>query len=264
MTNKKLEVIIMIGLPASGKSTFAKLNYPSHGLISLDEMKHNRKREEEFIEENLSKGTSLIISDTNLTHKIRTKHISIAKKYNAYTTAVFLNLPVDFILQRNRNREKPVPEASIYRMRKKLELPSYDEGFGKIRIITSPEDVVGREPRKHVIFTDGVVKKEGNFIAWIDDTTKDEFAYRSQGEDIVRCEYLAIIHALQNNKTLQYGDEVDIRCDDESVVRQLNGGYKVIEEDLRWYVRSIHTIAKNYAKVSCTWISTRENKVDLY
>ncbi len=40
-----LEVVIMVGLPASGKSTIAGINYPSHQLISLGEIKnHDRKK----------------------------------------------------------------------------------------------------------------------------------------------------------------------------------------------------------------------------
>lgn len=113
---------------------------------------------------------------------------------------------------------------------------------------------------KHVIYTDGGSKKEGNFIAWIDDTTKEEFSGRSEGKDIFRCEYLAILHVLQNNKTLQLEDEVEIRCDNESVVKQLNGEYNINEEDIRWYALSIRKIAKNYAKVSYVWVPTEENK----
>ncbi len=113
---------------------------------------------------------------------------------------------------------------------------------------------------KHVIYTDGASKKEGNFIAWVDDTTNEEFSGRSQGKDIFRCEYLAIIHALQNNKTLQMNHEIEIRCDNEAVVKQLNGEYNMNEEDIREYAMAIRKIAKNYASVSYTWIPTKENK----
>jgi len=113
---------------------------------------------------------------------------------------------------------------------------------------------------KHVIYTDGASKKEGNFIAWVDDTTNEEFSARSQGKDIFRCEYLAILHALQNNKTLKSGDEIEIRCDNEAVVKQLKGEYNMNEEDIRTYALSVRNIAKNYANVSYVWIPTKENK----
>lgn len=261
MQDEELEVVLMVGLPASGKSTIAKINYPYHRFISLDEIgNHSRSVEEELIEQNLAKGNSVVVADTNLTREIRAKHIQIARKYNAHASAVFLNLPIDVILKRNGNREKPIPEASIFKMRNDLELPSYDEGFDQIRIISSPEDTVGRTPMKHVIDTDGASKKEGNFIAWVDYTAKEEFADRSQGKDIFRCEYLALIHALQNNKTLKLGDEIEIRCDNESVVKQLNGEYNINEEDIRWYVMLIHKIAKNFTKVSFIQIRSEENR----
>jgi len=38
-----MEFIIMIGLPSSGKSTYARQNYPSYQIISLDNIpQHNR------------------------------------------------------------------------------------------------------------------------------------------------------------------------------------------------------------------------------
>ncbi len=129
MNNSNLEVIIMVGLPASGKSTIAKVNYTSYYLISLDEIEnHSREIEEALIEENLAKGNSIVIADTNLTHEIRVGHIKIARKYNAYIVAVYLDIPIEQILKRNRNREEPVPDATIFRMKKELELPTYAEG----------------------------------------------------------------------------------------------------------------------------------------
>ncbi len=256
-----LEVVIMIGLPASGKSTIAKISYPHYQIISLDEIENNSRRiEEDMILQNLVKGKSVVIADTNLTRETRARLIEIAKEYNVHIVGVFLNFPRDLILKRNRNREEPVPDSVIFKMQNELELPSYDEGFNKIRIISSPEDTVGRVAMKHAIDTDGASKKEGNFIAWVDDTAKEEFADRSQGKDIFRCEYLAIIHALQNNKTLKFGDEIEIRCDNESVVRQLNGEYNINEEDIRGYVMLIRKIAKNFAKVSFVQIHSEENK----
>lgn len=113
---------------------------------------------------------------------------------------------------------------------------------------------------KHVIYTDGESKKEGNFISWVDDTTKEEFSARSIGEDSFRCEYLAILNALQNNHTLIFGDEIEIRCDNLTVVEQLKGNSNINEEDIRSFAMRIRKIAKNYAKISYVWIPTEENK----
>jgi bifunctional polynucleotide phosphatase/kinase len=261
MSDKILEVVIMIGLPGSGKSTLAKLNYASYELISLDEIaNHERRKEQELIEENLRNGKSVVVCDTNLTREIRGGHITIASKYNTRKIGIFLHFHLDTILLHNSSREKAVPDASIFKMQQELELPSYDEGFDEIRIISSTEDTVGRLAVNHTIYTDGASKKEGNFIGWIDDLTKEEFAGRSQGKDIFRCEYLAIIHALQNNKSLSFGDEITIMCDNKTVVEQLNGKWNVNEEDIRQYVMLIHSITRNYAKVNYVWVRNEENK----
>ena len=261
MQNKQLEVVVMVGLPASGKSTIAGLNYPSHQIISLDKMEHPiREKEQELIEQSLAKGNSVVICDTNITREIRARHIETAKKYNAYLVAVFLNLPIEVILKRNYNREIKVPDLAIFKMRDELERPGYDEGFDKIQIISSSDDTMGRVPMKHVIYTDGGSKKEGNYIAWLDDTTKEEFSDRSIGKDNFRCECLAIIHALQNNGTLQYGDEIEIRCDSKALVEQIKGNFNLNEEDIRWYVLLIRNITKNYTRVAFEWVPSEENK----
>ena len=261
MQNKQLEVVIMVGLPASGKSTIAKSNYPSYQIVSLDAIhNHDRKLEEQMIEENLAKGNSLVICDTNLTREIRARHIETAKKYNAYITAVFLNLPIDIILKRNFDRGFKVPDVAIFKMRDELERPRYDEGFDKIQIISSSDDTMGRVPMKHVIYTDGGSKKEGNFIAWLDDTTREEFSDRSMGKDNFRCECLAIIHALQNNGTLKYGDEIEVRCDNKTLIEQIKGNFNLNEEDIRWYVLLIRNITNNYTRVAFEWVPSEENK----
>lgn len=59
---------------------------------------------------------------------------------------------------------------------------------------------------------------------------------------------------------MKFGDEIEIRCDNESVVRQLNGEYNINEEDIRGYVMLIRKIAKNFAKVSFVQIHSEENK----
>ncbi len=261
MQNKQLEVVVMIGLPASGKSTIARLNYPAYQIISLDEIENpTREKEQELIEQSLAKGNSVVICDTNLTREIRARHIETAKKFNAYLVAVFLNLPLEVIRKRNYNRESKIPDVAIFKMRDELERPRYDEGFDKIQIISWSDDTLGRVPMKHVIYTDGGSKREGNYIAWVDDTTKEEFSDRSMGKDNFRCECLAVIHALQNNGTLQYGDEIEIRSDSKTLIEQVKGNFNLNEEDIRRYVLLIRNIAKNYTRVAFEWVPSEENK----
>lgn len=123
----------MIGLPACGKSTYAKTHYPMHILVSLDQIANkSRKLELEFVEENLRKRNSVIVDDTNATKKIRAVYVKLAKKYESKLIAVHINYPLPFAIYRNELRDKPVSRAAIFKINKILESPSYEEGFDEI------------------------------------------------------------------------------------------------------------------------------------
>ena len=47
-----------------------------------------------MIKENLKQQHNIVIDDTNLTRDTRSKHITLAKKYNAKITAVFVDTPM--------------------------------------------------------------------------------------------------------------------------------------------------------------------------
>lgn len=127
-----MEVIITVGLPASGKSTYAKQNFPNYTIISLDQLHHDRRKEQELIEEELKKGNSIVIDDTNATEKIRAEHIKLAKKYDARIIALHLDYPIPYVIHQNEKREKPLPKAAIFKVNKELDAPAYYEGFDEI------------------------------------------------------------------------------------------------------------------------------------
>ena len=50
-----MEVIMMIGIPGCGKTTYAKMNFLNHKYVSLDEIK-DREKEYQVIENHLKNG----------------------------------------------------------------------------------------------------------------------------------------------------------------------------------------------------------------
>ena len=132
-----MEVILLVGIAASGKTTFCKQFFSNHFRISLDEIeKHSRTKQAQIFENNLKLSKNIIIDDTNLTRKIRSMHIKLAKKYDAELKAIFFNYPIDRILLQNFKREKPLPHYALLRMNKQLEAPSEEEGFDFIQTLT--------------------------------------------------------------------------------------------------------------------------------
>lgn len=135
-----LKVIITKGLPASGKSTFARewvKEDPEHRVqIEKDQIRlesklfeggfYNHKRGDETIvikerdrqiESALSQGKSVIVSDTNLVQKHISKISSIARKHGATVEVKsFLDVPLKTLIDRDAQREEEVGEQVIRRM----------------------------------------------------------------------------------------------------------------------------------------------------
>ena len=104
----------MVGISGAGKTTWANKLFPQHVKISLDKIpNHNRKKENIMIEENLKQQHNIVIDDTNLTRKIRSNHITLAKKHNAKIKAVFVDTQMSKILINNKNREEPRDEIVL-------------------------------------------------------------------------------------------------------------------------------------------------------
>lgn len=126
-----MEVVIFIGIQASGKSTFFKERfYDTHVRINLDMLK-TKRREEILIDACLKAKQKFAIDKTNLTVIEREKHITNAKSYGFRVTGYYFQTNLKSALERNRLRDgfASVPDVAILGSNKKLELPSYEEGF---------------------------------------------------------------------------------------------------------------------------------------
>lgn len=140
-----MECVILIGLPASGKTTFYRERFAgTHDHVSKDAMRSNRRperRQEQLVREALSGGRSVVIDNTNPTASARAALIAVARAYDAQITGYFFPTEAGEALRRNRAREgrARVPDVAIFATRKRLELPSYDEGFDRLYVVTAAE-----------------------------------------------------------------------------------------------------------------------------
>lgn len=131
-----MEMILLIGIPASGKTTWCKKALPGHIRISLDEIRgHRREIEDQMIESEMQKGNNIVIDDTNLTKEIRQKHIFLAKRHGATVNAVFFDVDIQKAHRQNLTRSKGVPPCVLDKYEKQLEIPVKDEGFDFIQIM---------------------------------------------------------------------------------------------------------------------------------
>jgi predicted kinase len=133
------EVIIMSGLPASGKDTYINKHLSHLPVISLDRLRQTMNvswlddqspvvaTAREKAKEYLRKREPFILNATNLTVQMRQMWIKLLRSYNARVRIVYVEAPLDTLLARNRKRENPVNESAIIKMFDKLELPTLTE-----------------------------------------------------------------------------------------------------------------------------------------
>jgi len=131
-----MEIIVLVGIPGSGKSTFVQKFFPNYRRINLDTL-HSRKREDEEIAKSLIDGQGIIIDNTNSTKKSRAKYINAAKASGIPIRAIYLKCPVDVALKRNASREGrgKVPVSALRFYNKLLQPPSVEEGFDRVEEI---------------------------------------------------------------------------------------------------------------------------------
>jgi predicted kinase len=133
-----MECVILIGLPASGKSTFFRQRFAAtHDHVSKDLLRNNRKpqrRQEHLISESLASGRSVVVDNTNPSAAVRAAIITLAKKHGAEVAGYFFATEARDALRRNRARQgrDRVPDVAIFTVRKRLEPPTMAEGFDRL------------------------------------------------------------------------------------------------------------------------------------
>jgi predicted kinase len=140
-----MECVILIGLPASGKTTFFRERFAAtHDQVSKDLFRNNRRpqrREEHLLQDAFARGRSVVVDNTNPSAATRAPLIAIARAHGAAVVGYVFRTEAKDALRRNRTREgsERVPDVAIFTVRKKLEEPKYEEGFDRLYEVTLNE-----------------------------------------------------------------------------------------------------------------------------
>lgn len=127
-----MEMIIFIGIPASGKSSLYKeLFFNSHIRVSMD-LLNTRNKEGKLLQYCFDTQSQMVIDNTNVSQKDRKKYIDLAQQNKYKVLAYYFESNVPECLERNKNRKDSINEIGIKAKYKELELPSLEEGFDKI------------------------------------------------------------------------------------------------------------------------------------
>ena len=138
-----LQLVIFVGLPGSGKSTYYFAHFAqTHAHVSKDLMPDARRRDDRqtmVIEKALAEGQSVVVDNTNPSREVRAPLIALGKRHGARIIAYYFECSVRVAIVRNEQREGKgrVPKVAIFTTQKKLQPPALDEGFDEVHVINA-------------------------------------------------------------------------------------------------------------------------------
>lgn len=140
MNEKK--AVIMMGIQASGKSSFCKERLNEGCVrISMDEVK-TRNMEKKKLTECIAKGSNIVVDNTNPTRDDRHRYIPVFRENGYRVIGYFMQSRVADCISRNEKRQEKakVPATAIAATSNKLEIPEYSEGFDELYFVRLAEN----------------------------------------------------------------------------------------------------------------------------
>jgi len=150
----RVKLILLVGIPGSGKSTYAVKYMEDHRVyrLSSDDIRRQLYGDESiqgdphevfsFMQERaiaaLNMGTDVVYDATNITRKDRASIISLCPKF-VQIEAHVIWAPIETCIERDAARKRTVGKAVIDKMLKRFQPVYYDEGIDVIKII-KPQD----------------------------------------------------------------------------------------------------------------------------
>jgi predicted kinase len=147
LTRVRPRIIVLVGLPGSGKSTWARQQ--GAAVISTDDIRFLLSDDETnqtihrkvfgtvryLVRHRIELQRPITYIDaTNLTRKDRRPYIKTGQLYDCMVEAIYFNVPIEICKERNRARHRIVPDDVIELMAQRLLPPTIEEGFDAVTI----------------------------------------------------------------------------------------------------------------------------------
>ncbi len=141
-------IVVLVGLPGSGKSTYlerlgvtALSSDTVRRLLADDETDQSIHREvfatlRYLVRRRLALARPVTYLDaTHLTPRERRPYVKMGQIFGCAVQAIFFDVPLEVCQERNRGRNRVVPEDVLERMAAKLVPPTAKEGFSTITVV---------------------------------------------------------------------------------------------------------------------------------
>ena len=149
------KLIMLVGIPGAGKTTYAKEMVQEVGSdilhVSSDGIRKELRPDDDWYhpEDNgkvyeimfkrtldaLANGKDVIYDATNVSRKDRASIIHQCPRYVKIECHIIW-APIETCIERDATREHPVGKEAIDKMLKRFQAPFYDEGIAEIKIVT--------------------------------------------------------------------------------------------------------------------------------
>ena len=158
MAEKKPTFYMMVGVPGSGKTTYAH-RIPNAKVLSSDDIRkelgvdggdkqaHGRVFEilHERVKEALNNVKDFVYDATNIAESKRRSFLKEIKDLAGKKVCVCLVPSLNQAIRQNADRDEPVPEHVIRNMHMRLEAPTFSEGWDEMKLMkTLPQRNIDR------------------------------------------------------------------------------------------------------------------------
>ena len=135
------EMIVFVGAPGAGKSTFWSNHFSNYVRVNNDTLKTKEKCMK-VAREALASGKSCVIDNTNPDKETRSRYTKIAKEFKVPVRCFYFDFEKAICMHNNKQRKlntnrkhmsKKVGDVIIHSFFKNMQKPTTDEGFSEVK-----------------------------------------------------------------------------------------------------------------------------------
>ena len=136
--DRGVELVLLVGLQASGKSTFCRQTLAaSHAVVSKDAFgnaRHRQRRQMRLVTEALAAGRSVVVDNTNPSRAEWQPLIEAGRAHGAIVVGYWFPPDPCGAAARNaaRDERSRVPDVGFYATLGRLRRPSLADGFDRL------------------------------------------------------------------------------------------------------------------------------------